>query len=190
MKIAGFATQVVELPGERGPLGEIPGRVSSRYVTLRLRTDDGIEGIAYAAYVSRAMVPALKAALDGLCELAIGRDPFETEQIGHDLRMANGGTAPAGLVTRASSAIDIALWDIKGKALGLPCWKLLGGSEGPRARLRQRPPLAPLRPRRAARVGPEAGGSGLHGDEAALRRRSDARSRGRAHARPARGRGR
>ncbi len=130
MKIAGFATQVVELPGERGPLGEIPGRVSSRYVTLRLRTDDGIEGIAYAAYVSRAMVPALKAALDGLCELAIGRDPFETDQIGHDLRMANGGTAPAGLVTRASSAIDIALWDIKGKALGLPCWKLLGGSEG------------------------------------------------------------
>ncbi len=130
MKIAGFATQVLELPKGRTALGEIPGQVTPRYVTLRLRTDEGIEGIAYAAYVSRALAPSLKAALDGLCEQAIGRDPFDTEAIGHDLRMRNGGTAPAGLVTRASAAIDVALWDIKGKALEIPCWKLLGGSEG------------------------------------------------------------
>ena len=130
MRIAGFETGVVELPVERTRLGEIPGQVTPWYVTLRLRTDEGIEGIAYAAYVARAMAPALKAALDGLCEQTIGRDPFATEAIGRDLRMRNGGAAPAGLVTRASSAIDVAIWDIKGKALGLPCWKLLGGSEG------------------------------------------------------------
>ena len=130
MKVAAFETQVVELPKGRGTLGEIPGQVTPWYTTLRLRTDDGIEGIAYAAYVSRAVAPALKATLDGLCEQVVGRDPFETDAIGRDLRMRNGGTAPAGLVTRASSAIDVALWDIKGKALGLPCWKLLGGSEG------------------------------------------------------------
>ena len=51
MQIAGFETQVVELPSERGTLGEIPGQVTPWYTTLRLRTDDGIEGIAYAAYV-------------------------------------------------------------------------------------------------------------------------------------------
>ncbi|MCY3647428.1 MAG: mandelate racemase/muconate lactonizing enzyme family protein [Chloroflexi bacterium] len=130
MQVAGFETQVIELSKERVTLGEIPGQVTPWYVTLRLRTDDGIEGIAYAAYVSRAVAPALKATLDGLCEQVVGRDPFETDAIGRDLRMRNGGTAPAGLVTRASSAIDVALWDIKGKALGLPCWKLLGGSEG------------------------------------------------------------
>lgn len=130
MRIATFETGVVELPGGRGELGEIPGQVAPRCVTLRLRTDEGVEGIAYAAYVSRAMTPALKAALDGLCEQAVGRDPFDTDAIGRELRARNGGAAPAGLVTRASSAIDVALWDIKGKALGLPCWKLLGGGEG------------------------------------------------------------
>ncbi len=130
MQIAGFETQVVELPRERTTLGEIPGQVTPWYVTLRLRTDDGIEGVAYAAYIARSVAPALKATLDGLCEQTIGRDPFATETIGRELRMRNGGTAPAGLVTRASSAIDVALWDIKGKALGLPCWKLLGGGEG------------------------------------------------------------
>ena len=130
MRIATFETGVVELPGGRGELGEIPGQVAPRCVTLRLRTDEGVEGIAYAAYVSRAMTPALKAALDGLCEQTVGRDPFDADAIGRELRMRNGGAAPAGLVTRASSAIDVALWDIKGKALGLPCWRLLGGGEG------------------------------------------------------------
>ena len=130
MKITGYQTRVIALPGERTALGEIPGQVNSRFVTLQLRTDEGIEGIAYAAYVGGAMAPALKATLDALAEQTIGRDPFDTEAIGTFLRNRNGGTAPAGLVTRASSAIDVALWDIKGKALNLPCWKLLGGSEG------------------------------------------------------------
>lgn len=130
MRIATFETGVVELPGGRGELGEIPGQVAPRCVTLRLRTDEGVEGIAYAAYVSRAMTPALKAALDGLCEQTVGRNPFDTDAIGRELRARNGGAAPAGLVTRASSAIDVALWDIKGKALGQPCWRLLGGGEG------------------------------------------------------------
>ena len=130
MRIATFETRVVELPGGRGELGEIPGQVAPRCVTLRLRTDEGVEGIAYAAYVSRAMIPALKAALDGLCEQTVGRDPFDTDAIGRELRGRNGGAAPAGLVTRASSAIDVALWDIKGKALGLPCHRLLGGGSG------------------------------------------------------------
>ena len=129
MRIATFETGVVELPGGRGELGEIPGQVAPRCVTLRLRTDEGVEGIAYAAYVSRAMIPALKAALDGLCEQIAGRDPFDTDAIGRELRGRNGGAAPAGLVTRASSAIDVALWDIKGKALGLPCHRLLGEGE-------------------------------------------------------------
>ena len=130
MRIATFETRVVELPGGRGELGEIPGQVAPRCVTLRLRTDEGVEGIAYAAYVSRAMIPALKAALDGLCEQTVGRDPFDTDAIGRELRGRNGGAAPAGLVTRASSAIDVALWDIQGKALGLPCHRLLGGGTG------------------------------------------------------------
>ncbi len=127
MKIAGFSTRVVSIPRERGPLGEGPGSAASSFVTLKLRTDDGIEGIGYAGFASGVMRKALKAAVDALAEVAIGQDPLKVEAIGARLLSLGGGGAPAGLVTRAVAAIDVALWDIKGKALGQPVYKLLGG---------------------------------------------------------------
>ncbi len=132
MKVSGFRTRVVKLPGERGPLGEIPGQVNTEFVTLEVHTSDGLTGVSFAGYAGYAgsLTAALKATLDALCTQIIGRDPFDTEAIGNRLRTANGGGAPGGLVTRAAAAIDVALWDIKGKALGLPCWKLLGGERG------------------------------------------------------------
>ncbi len=63
----------------------------------------------------------------GLGQIVLGEDPFETEKIWHKMYRANiyGGRRGVGL--HAMSGIDIALWDIKGKALGMPVWKLLGG---------------------------------------------------------------
>ena len=57
----------------------------------------------------------------------IGEDPFRTEYLWQKMYRANiyGGRRGVGL--HAMSGIDLALWDIKGKALGLPVWKLLGG---------------------------------------------------------------
>ena len=57
----------------------------------------------------------------------MGEDPFETERLWYKMYRANiyGGRRGVGL--HAMSGIDMALWDIKGKALGLPVWKLLGG---------------------------------------------------------------
>ena len=127
MKIANFQTSVVSLPREAGPLSEGPGAIAANFVTLRLRTDDGIEGIGYAGFASDVMLPALKAALDGLAELTIGDDPMMIERIGERLLALGGSGSPAGLVTRAVSAIDVALWDIRGKALGQPVYRLLGG---------------------------------------------------------------
>ena len=122
MKIAGFETQIVELPRESGPLG-----ASALFVTLKLQTDNGIEGIGYAGFTSAIMMKALKETLDALTGQAIGTDPMMTEAIGARLLGLGGGGSPAGLVTRAVSAIDVALWDIKGKALGQPVYRLLGG---------------------------------------------------------------
>src|SRR5436309_6221819 len=65
--------------------------------------------------------------MDELAPLLIGEDPLRNEAITRKLRDAPGSSAPAGILTMAMSAIDVALWDIKGKALGLPLWKLLGG---------------------------------------------------------------
>ena len=127
MKIAGFTTRLVSLPRETSPLGEGPGSITISFVTLKMWTDDGVEGIGYAGFVSGVMQRALKEAVDGLAELAVGDDPMMVEAISSKLLAAGGGGAPAGLVTRAAAAIDVALWDIKGKALRQPVYKLLGG---------------------------------------------------------------
>jgi L-alanine-DL-glutamate epimerase-like enolase superfamily enzyme len=63
----------------------------------------------------------------GLRELVIGEDPFETEYIWHKMYRQNIYSGRRGIAVHAMSGIDMALWDIKGKALGLPVWKLLGG---------------------------------------------------------------
>ena len=65
--------------------------------------------------------------MDDLCPLVIGRDPMQVEAIAAGLRDAASGAGPGGIFTLAMSAIDIALWDIKGKALGQSICSLLGG---------------------------------------------------------------
>ena len=52
------------------------------------------------------------------------------EEIGRGLLAKAGDGSPAGIVTRAVSAIDVALWDIRGKALDMPVWRLLGAGSG------------------------------------------------------------
>ncbi len=132
MKVTGYRTQCIKLPREGGGPG---GAVSANFVALRLQTDAGIEGIGYAGFFSAVMTGAMKSALDAICEQTLGCDPLMVEAITQRLlALAGGGTpggrvvgSPAGIVTSAVSAIDVALWDIKGKAAGMPLYKLLGG---------------------------------------------------------------
>ena len=57
----------------------------------------------------------------------VGEDPHHVERIADKLRNAAGTSGPGGVFTLALSAIDTALWDIRGKALGVPLATLLGG---------------------------------------------------------------
>ncbi len=125
MKIASYTTKAVRIAREHSPASATPDTVD--FVTLTLRTDEGVEGLGYAGFAPPVMTRALKAAIDGLCEATVGSDPMDTEAVGSRLVRMAGSGSPAGLVTRAISAIDVALWDIKGKALGQPVYKLLGG---------------------------------------------------------------
>ncbi len=127
MKVTGFTTKVVSVPRESGPLGDGLASLASNFITLKLHTNEGIDGISYAGFTSAVMVPALKASLDALCEQVIGEDPINVEAINHRLTTLAGSGSPAGLATRTVSAIDVAIWDLKGKALGEPVYRLLGG---------------------------------------------------------------
>ena len=127
MEVSGFRTRVVSVPRDRGPVSGGPSGESASFVLLSLWTGDGIEGIGYAGFTSHLMLKALKESVDALAEQVIGQDPMMVEAIGASLLVAGGGGSPAGLVTRSVAAIDVALWDIRGKALGQPVYKLLGG---------------------------------------------------------------
>src|ERR1700693_6141577 len=125
MKIASLETGIVLLPNDEPLAGfsENPN-ATNPIVTLRLRTDDGVEGLG-VAYFGGALTRTLRHAIGQLGPLLIGEDPLRVEAIAKKLRDAAGSSGPAGILTMAMSAIDIALWDIKGKGLGLPVWKLL-----------------------------------------------------------------
>jgi galactonate dehydratase len=99
-------------------------------VLVELVTDDGIAGIGEAAIAYGLGATAAAGMIKDLVEpLVLGRDALRSEEIWSDLYdhsfWAKGGGG--AIVFAAISAIETALWDIKGKALGVPVWQLLGG---------------------------------------------------------------
>ena len=91
---------------------------------VKVETDAGIYGLGEVGMIRWGA--AIEKAVEHLSELVIGEDPFATERLWQ--HMFRGSFFPAeGVYSCAVSAIDIALWDIKGKAVGLPVYKLLGG---------------------------------------------------------------
>jgi L-alanine-DL-glutamate epimerase-like enolase superfamily enzyme len=128
MQITGFDARIVNLPAEEPLAGALASAGGVRpTVLLLLRTDAGIEGIGFT-FFGAGLTPALHKAVEGLAELCVGLDPLCALDVRRRLAAAAGGAGPGGVFTLALAAIDIALWDIKGKALDLPLWKLLGGS--------------------------------------------------------------
>jgi len=94
------------------------------YFIVKVETDEGIYGLGEVGI--RNWGRAIEAAVDHLSDVVIGEDPFSTERLWQ--HMFRGGFFPADKVyCCAISAIDIALWDIKGKALGVPVHELVGG---------------------------------------------------------------
>ena len=94
------------------------------YFIVKVETDTGIYGLGEAGICRWS--GAITSAVEHLSELVVGQDPFATERLWQIMYRAS--FFPADKVyTAAISAIDIALWDIKGKALDMPVYRLLGG---------------------------------------------------------------
>ena len=95
-------------------------------LNIKIETDEGIYGWGASGISGREL--AVIGAIDHFRPLLIGKDPFQIGAIWQDLyrgQYFEGGR----VLTAAISAIDIALYDIKGKALGVPVYELLGGKQ-------------------------------------------------------------
>lgn len=99
---------------------------------VEVRTDEGITGLGVAGGGKGSAVKAVVE--DHLACLLAGQDPFDTERLWDQMYRASVMYGRKGLAVEAISALDIALWDIAGKAVGLPVYKLIGGRTKPRIR--------------------------------------------------------
>jgi len=130
--------------------------VPPRWLFLKLSTDEGIAG--WGEPIVEGRVATTRAAVEELGELVIGRDPFRIED--HFQVLWRGGFYRGGpVLCSALSGIEQALWDIKGRALGVPAWELLGGRA--RDRMRVYTWIGGDRPQEVAAAAEEARAAGL-----------------------------
>lgn len=129
MKITRYETMIVNVPYKRREVSSRLDRAGVSTVLLKLTTDDGIVGWGETCNSANAAVfdEALKTARP----LVVGRDPWQRRSIAQDFyRLAEWDERePTGNYVFA--AVDQALWDICGKAVGQPLYRLLGGSMRP-----------------------------------------------------------
>ena len=128
MKVNHVTTRLLRTPADN-PLvvGIDVGNATREFVALELGTDQGLVGVGLT-FFGGALSGALRDAVDALARLTIGEDPTRVEAVAAKLRAAAGSSGPGGIFSLALSAVDMACWDIKGKALGQPVSRLLGGS--------------------------------------------------------------
>jgi len=126
MEITDVEATVHEVPVEVPLMDE---QFSRRYVFTEVETDDGTAGhgltgflypFATKTFVNREIAPLIE-----------GENPLETERVWNLMHRQLNPRDQTGPWSTGVSAVDIALWDVKGKALDQPVWRLLGGAQNP-----------------------------------------------------------
>ena len=108
------------------------GWAARNWLFVKVCTDEGIYGVGEASGWPRVVETAIK----DLSPLMVGEDPFHIERLWNKMFSGLMGHGMTGIVGGgALSGIEMALWDIKGKALGVPVWNLLGGKMRDKVRI-------------------------------------------------------
>jgi D-galactarolactone cycloisomerase len=133
MKITGLEVHILRAPDDERPHWVSHFRVPrANEILVRMRTDEGLEGIGIATSYT-PIEAAIHAFRTGIAELVVGADPLAPERLYQRLfaltsqRLASEKGWSREAIVRISAAVDIAAWDIVGKAAGLPLWRLFGG---------------------------------------------------------------
>ena len=134
MRITDIETLILRLP-ETVDAGDS----SQDLLIVRVLTDTGLVGLGEAdtsPEVGRAVIdaPLSHEVCRGLRGIVVGRDPFDRGALWHEMYRDTMFYGRGGVVAQAISAVDLALWDLIGKATGLPAYQLLGGAVRPAVR--------------------------------------------------------
>ncbi len=101
------------------------------YVRVYSDAQGGLHGTGECFFA-----PGLTPMIDELAEILVGEEANDIERLVEKMRWAaSGAGSQGGLIWNAISGIEAALWDLKGKAIGLPVWQLLGGKFRDEARI-------------------------------------------------------
>jgi L-alanine-DL-glutamate epimerase-like enolase superfamily enzyme len=101
--------------------------VCSSLKLIKVKTDNGLVGISQVSgFMAQATVSFIE---KELASFLVGQDPLATEGLMHQMMWKFNSRAHAGVWNFGVSAIDVALWDIKGKYYNTPVWRLLGGAQ-------------------------------------------------------------
>jgi L-rhamnonate dehydratase len=106
---------------------------SQETLVVKVHTDEGITGVGEvdsSSIVAKAIIeaPLSHKICRGLAECVVGQDPFEIDRLVHRMYEGTIYFGRQGAVIQAMSGIEIALWDIVGKATGRPVYQLMGGA--------------------------------------------------------------
>lgn len=125
MKISKVEALAISIP-LRAAVSDAVRRITHRdHLIVRIRTEDGLEGTGFTLGYdgSKAMVSLVDTIFRPILE---GEDAFEAEHLWAEMYRQSIQAGRRGAALRAISAIDIALWDLRGKAAGMPVMRLLG----------------------------------------------------------------
>jgi galactonate dehydratase len=102
------------------------------YLWVRIHTDEGLIGLGESYPNAEAEAAVVHSRL---AAVLLGRDPSAIDRLWADMFLSVSYSGWAGAEMRAISAVDIALWDLLGKALDQPIYKILGGASRPAIRI-------------------------------------------------------
>jgi D-galactarolactone cycloisomerase len=133
MKISGIDAYRLVQPLNEMSFGISQGWIMSRQaVVVVVSTDEGIQGVGETFGPAEAIAKAVDSYV---APMMIGKDPFGSAQLWDTTYGFQRQSSQKGILVEALSAVDIALWDIKGRFTGLPIYQLMGGAYRDKARV-------------------------------------------------------
>ena len=132
MKITAIETNLYAIPLPVVMTDSMHGEMTHfSVVTVKILCDNGAEGLGYTYTVGKTGGAAvLTMVQEDLIPILIGSDPRRIEHVWEKMWWHLHYVGRGGIASFAISAVDIALWDLKGRLAGEPLWRVLGGHSG------------------------------------------------------------